>query len=109
MSNHKFKAWDEGNKKWMFPMGVSPLFLLSCDYCMDFSFRESDLVWVQWTGKNDKDDDPIYQGHIVIDDTTHKIFEVKWVDGGFNIINDRFFRIIGNIFENKELLGEKNE
>lgn len=69
-----------------------------------------DVVLMQCTGLKDKNDKLIYEGDIVKE--TNKtgrdeeyITQVQWVYDGFNLYNDDFdFEIIGNIYENEELL-----
>ena len=57
-----------------------------------------------WTTEKDKKNKEIYQGDFVIDDICHKVFEVKWVDCGFNILAGSDIRVVGNKTDNPEML-----
>lgn len=114
----KFKVWDNWNKKFL-------------DYgevdIWDLVFTESKLMeeiytdgmanewleFLQYTGIKDKNGVRIYRGDIVRDGDD--IFEIKFQEGRFvgvmdeNIILDlsefaEDCEVIGNIYENKELL-----
>ena len=73
--------------------------------------------YMQSTGVKDKNDKLIYEGDIlkVINGSINGIglsdkWEVKWVGNGWNIDQWTFdsnhsYEVIGNIYENKELLG----
>src|SRR5690554_443096 len=67
----------------------------------------------QYTGLMDEYDKEIYEGDIVRHATWGDIYEVIFEDGGFYVlssydfqtINEYPLEVIGNIFENPELLG----
>lgn len=87
-----------------------------------------DVVLMQYTGLKDKDDVEIYEGDICrcyggAEFNGHfeynKIYEVKWQGSGFDMVIDDcgygwnyssgfdYIEVIGNIYENKELLNEQ--
>lgn len=76
-----------------------------------------EFVLMQYTGLHDKNEKECYEGDIVFDDYEH--FEVKWKIDGFvaenvedvkdirpfgEIAEGQLFEIVGNIYENPELL-----
>lgn len=65
-----------------------------------------DTFVMQFTGLKDKNDKDIYDGDI-LKGGIYLSYEVKWdyIDCGWNISeNAKYFEIIGNIYENAELL-----
>lgn len=123
MSKYKFRVWDSEVKCWMSP----DLWLIDFEgnlICTDDSDGEGfiygdELVIQQFTGLKDKNGKDIYEGDIVkgIGDTriSTGIFEIGF--GPFGIKFKRYlksghvvncsvleFEVIGNIFENPELL-----
>jgi uncharacterized phage protein (TIGR01671 family) len=136
----KFRVWDPEYKSmdW-FENGSFTLnhFVMGC-YPRDFhrtleAELRHDLVFLQYTGLNDKNGEEIYEGAILIDDTpyalsfdpdevSHKqLIIVKYSDeeGAFLGVSPdsnwvvsflqskpERLKIIGNIYENPELLGE---
>lgn len=129
----KFRAWSNEIKKFVDLFSITPngkKFMLGAkggnprmDYCLRYEDWD-DLILMQYTGLKDKKGNEIYEGDIVEwgigegeGDIAHmevkcefqytKIYEVKYIGGGFNLPRDLKVlncEIIGNIFENKELL-----
>ena len=72
-------------------------------------------ILLQWTGLKDKNGREIYEGdiikgkHICLDETFLNV--VRWEGSGFalgeGLIKTRQLEVIGNIYENSELLKEK--
>lgn len=75
-------------------------------------FKESRrFILTQYTGLRDKDGVEIYEGDILTDEDTTKPSVVKYDDGFYEfdggcIISDGESKVIGNIYENPELLKE---
>lgn len=87
-------------------------------------FKGSTLTFMQYTGLNDKNDKEIYEGDIIeiVDSIGSHICVVKFINGCFVSVElgdsdevclrediDNFpHTIIGNIYENTELLSKTN-
>jgi uncharacterized phage protein (TIGR01671 family) len=114
MREIKFKAWESGQKVvhppfglFMIPKWTEPL------------TNDNGVKVMQFTGLKDKGGRDIYEGdicrHRLYENEAYRIFEVEYVDGGFRYSgrsdNHWFtlntganFEVIGNIYENPELL-----
>ena len=107
----KFRIWDKINRMWLRCFNVN-------------LFDIGDLPNVelmQYTGLKDKNGKEIYEGDIVIlnDAEEENRCVVKYKYGSYILIDgdlredlsnveDRFLEVIGNIYENKNLLEENN-
>ena len=127
MRELRFRAWDTRKKEMIGPMSISSAFcgpLGTFSLCQE-AVKAQRFVIQAYTGAKDKDDREIYEGDIVVEefpDDDPAIGEVMWSER-----DKRFFvghrkernqgngtvpwsaygtiTIIGNIFEDGELLG----
>lgn len=121
MRDLKFRAWD--GKKMIEPC-VNMLIQSSNGYPFwQFGFNEPDPMFgtivMQFTGLKDKNGKEIYDGDVVRawgrhNDCEYTPFIVEWGNQedsdigndatGFNVGADLYYEVIGNIYENPELL-----
>ena len=129
MREIKFRAWHKGKKIIGEVLGIDILhkeiFFSNEDVnCYEHSdFKDIELM--QYTGLYDKNEKEIYEGDIVKLRANHGIGVVKYYDewGAFVIeyikprplavLGINYYKenieILGNIYENPELLGDKND
>jgi len=135
MREIKFRAWDKTNEKWLH----RPTFYIHCDGKINtwevgeedkyLSEYHDDLVLMQFTGLLDKKGVEIWEGDILktrimydYDLFSEDIIKaVEFVGGQFNPMRETKmtkyrilplyydFEVIGNVFENPELLETNNE
>lgn len=125
MRENKFKAWDRENNKWITD-GWAPLIAPDGSLCsneVQLYGGSVDIVW--FTGLKDRTGREIFEGDILTHGPDDIIFEVYF---GFNTFQPRVLcwsikakngsyfldcpkklEIIGNLFENSELLKEKHD
>lgn len=117
MRENKFRAWDKRLKRWC--EGAKTVRI-------DFKFTDGDVVFQQFTGLKDKEGKEIYEGDILknttqrhqmsYEKTPHPIvtnicvvtWDNHWAE--FKITKESEIgdlEIIGNIYENPELLENK--
>lgn len=80
----------------------------------DYFGYEDDIALIQYTGYRDINDKEIYEGDIVR--FNEKFYEVRWMFSGFYMstnddylpvaTNEEDMEIVGNIYENPELLNK---
>ena len=123
MREIKFRVWDKENKKMM---KVSSLSLENKEIAVRENgtyhfFRMQNLELMQYTGLKDKNGKEIYEGDIVIlndaEEENRCIVKYKYgsyilVDGDLredlSNVEAKFLEVVGNIYENKNLLEENN-
>ena len=126
MRKIKFRVWDKSEKKMLDNTNVRPIALgyLEDETCTGGAYADNLYEFMQYAGKNDKNEKEIYEGDIVIKvDTTGlgwhrerkcKVSFDKWgcwmltTEFGDGYMLGEFdseqLEVIGNIFENPELL-----
>jgi uncharacterized phage protein (TIGR01671 family) len=121
----KFRIWDNHHKQWV---GGCAIELDGTIIDIHHAEPETNCIAQQYTGLKDSNGVEIFEGDIILDEWAqddpfsntpdvpryeHKIFEVKYIEGCFNLKKDpikhrcsyNFKRkVVGNIFENKDLL-----
>ena len=119
MREIKFRAWDKLNKE-MFNVEIMD-FQKRQVYKDTVSYRKfEDIELMQYTGLKDKNNKEIYEGDIVtLHNSRYRIIfnseEARFVlkdvffemDIPFTNNNNKRIEVIGNIYENSELLGEQ--
>ena len=119
MREIKFRAWDKETKSMSPPRSLEDLCIMK-DTLADFAIMESKLEFMQYTGLKDENGREIYEGDIarMVNPYTSKLHgcEVIFAYAQFAIIADDNFiplgdvtnwEVIGNIYENPELLEAK--
>lgn len=122
MREIKFRAWD--NKKECFTdyqiMDDFILFFEKHNGCW-LSNKENRFELMQYTGAKDKNGKEIYEGDIVVLNNIENdnMCIVRYEHSSYRLegwslredlsnVEDRFLEVVGNIYENKNLLEENN-
>ncbi len=113
MREIKFRAWDKGFKKMLDWEAVGKL--MGAQY-FDSLIEEEKIILLQYTGLKDKNGKELYEGDILRCKYQEKeINVIEWHGNGYWMTNNygedylpvkENMEIIGNIYENKELLNE---
>jgi uncharacterized phage protein (TIGR01671 family) len=107
MREIKFRAWDKITRKWIFE-GLTINQIASLSY---YEFENKDVEFMQFTGLKDKNGKEIYEGYII--NVNGENICITFEDGCFGVYGKDNscalfeldeFNIIGNIYENPELL-----
>lgn len=126
MREIKFRSWDCYNLKMLenneplISNRIIPLCLsVGVMHYKDSPPSQREYILMQYTGLKDKNGKDIYEGDIVEDVSKGLIGEVSFYEGSFvrgdalcvnSLINDnapKFLQVLGNIYENPELLAER--
>ena len=134
MREIKFRAWDNKNKKWLlgyeyhnlggFSMFGETVLMGEWSNTLDMflfernGYKNTDLIVMQYTGLKDKNGKEIYEGDlsknyykgewVILEVVWNPLgmWSVKWKDGYLNNyhLNSQRMEIIGNIYQNPELI-----
>ena len=129
MREIKFRAWDKergqmqwGNSNLMMNMGGMLFWNLAYDLDIIGKQEQTEFILMQYTGLKDKNGKEIYEGDIVCKQRDFPKYIVKWDHAGFEpfslpglggceweCLDDRETEVIGNIYENPELVSNNNK
>lgn len=124
MREIKFRTWDVGKKQMIGPYEIGSLFAQECGF--NYDDKKCGTYLMQFTGLLDKNGKDIFEGDIILKDGIY--FEIIW-----NRLNASFYckpkrlldrklrpglegfdevelyEVVGNIYENPELMEKKTE
>ena len=119
MREIKFRAWEKPDTAVNFKGAMHQVVPNQLNSFFDFSLeRPDEYVLMQYTGLKDKNGVEIYEGDVV-NYASDKPSEIIFVDGAFSFADGPWSladllpegtdktEVIGNIWENKELLDER--
>lgn len=114
----RYRAWDKKNKEMILDYKIKFIEGIY-NYSLNDEFADEEYVFMQYTGLDDKNGKEIYEGDIVAN--KHNLqFVVEYVSGKFKFVedtksaiifmanlndeNNKQVEVIGNIYENPDLL-----
>jgi len=117
MREIKFRAWDPISKKMIIPKEFIQLDKLYIGYFDESGYPKisEDFILMQYIGVNDKNKKEIYEGDVIVQKHGEIKGVVRFRDGVFGVDTGKAFypfaaykdiEVIGNIYENPELLEE---
>jgi hypothetical protein len=126
----KFRAWDKERGKMREPDAIARIHMNPAPFGLTLMYKDGDgicmkFVLQQFTGLYDYNGKEIYEGDLILNQSS-RICQVRWFQFagcrdaevvlplgnsfGFSTANwERHVEVIGNIFENPELLDERKE
>ena len=123
MREIKFRAWNPKLKQMKPVFSLIDIHHVACRYVVDkYTLEEweelDDVVLMQYTGLKDKNGKEIYEGDICrLDNRDCDDGEIMWTTNEYRFCNDYMqesltvyanrLEIIGNIYENPDLIKEK--
>jgi len=104
----KFRFWNNKLNIITYPKPKLADAEMALGYAYMLMGKNSEYIPMQFTGLKDKNVKEIYEGDIIKEGYHEKYGRriVKWEDDGFNLFQggDNSWEVIGNIYENPELL-----
>ena len=125
MREIKFRAWDRFKQRWSnYKINDGTVYFMDKNtgvWYGSYNKRYKDFNLMQCTGLKDKNNKEIYEGDILLDRNNKKPYKVIFKNGSFRAEFEGDFEeysfdlidvvaqgceVVGNIYENAELLGE---